>query len=64
MANENAKTASIGMIGHDVTYTDPADRTQTKSGTVESVSLAGDGTYTLTISGQSGIKPETITKVA
>src|SRR3954447_11148581 len=29
MAADNAKTASIGMIGHDVTYTDPADKTKT-----------------------------------
>ncbi|WP_051323681.1 flagellar hook assembly protein FlgD [Candidatus Solirubrobacter pratensis] len=66
MAADNAKTASIGMIGHDVTYTDPADKTKTttKSGTVEAVALGKDGTYTLTVSGTTGIDPTSITQVA
>jgi flagellar basal-body rod modification protein FlgD len=64
MANENAKSASIGMIGHDVTYTDPGDTTKTVTGKVDSVSLGADGSYTMTIAGIAGIKPETITKVA
>jgi flagellar basal-body rod modification protein FlgD len=66
MASENAKTAAVGMIGHDVNYLDPADKTQQTvlSGTVESVSMAKDGSYTLTVSGAAGIKPETIIKVA
>jgi flagellar basal-body rod modification protein FlgD len=65
MAADNAKTAAMGMIGHGVTYYDPADKTQQTvvSGTVESISLAKDGTYTLTVSGNAGIKPETIIKV-
>jgi flagellar basal-body rod modification protein FlgD len=66
MANENAKTAAVAMIGHQVTYTDPSDKTKTAtvSGTVESVSMGRDGTYTLTVSGIAGIKPESITQVA
>src|SRR3954464_6550520 len=66
MAADNAKTASIGMIGHDVTYTDPADKTKTttKSGTGEAVALGKDGTYTLTVSGTTGIDPTSITQVA
>ena len=66
MANENAKTAAVAMVGRKVTYTDPADKTKTAtlSGTVESVSMGRDGTYTLTVSGVAGIKPESITQVA
>jgi len=66
MAADNAKTAAIGMIGHEVTYADPADKTQQTlvTGKVDSVSMAKDGTYTLTIAGIAGIKPESIIKVA
>jgi flagellar basal-body rod modification protein FlgD len=66
MAADNAKTAAIGMIGHDVTYYDPADKTKQTilSGTVESISMDKDGSYSLTVSGAAGIKPETIIKVA
>jgi flagellar basal-body rod modification protein FlgD len=66
MTADNAKSAAVGMIGHDVTYIDPADpnKTATATGTVDSVSLAKDGSYTLTISGTAGIKPESITQVA
>jgi flagellar basal-body rod modification protein FlgD len=66
MANDNARTAAMGMIGHNVTYLDPADKTKTttKTGTVDSVSLGHDGSYTLTVSGQSGIDPTTITQVS
>ena len=66
MAVDNAKTAALGMIGHDVTYVDPADpnKQATKTGTVESITLAKDGTYKLTISGDAGIDPTSITQVA
>jgi flagellar basal-body rod modification protein FlgD len=66
MASENAKTAAVAMIGHKITYVDPADKTktQTKSGTVESVSMGRDGAYTLTVSGTSGVDPTSITQVA
>jgi flagellar basal-body rod modification protein FlgD len=66
MATENAKSAAVGMIGHDVTYIDPADKNKqaTLTGTVESVSMRKDGSYTLTISGQAGIDPTSITQVA
>ena len=66
MANESAKTAAIGMIGHTVSYLDPADKTKTNtlSGKVESVSMGADGAYTLTVSGQSGIDPTSIKSVA
>jgi flagellar basal-body rod modification protein FlgD len=65
MTMDNAKSAAVGMIGHDVEYIDPADpnKTATKTGTVESVALAKDGSYTLTVSGTAGIKPESITQV-
>src|SRR5215470_12423405 len=41
MAADNAKSAAVGMIGHDVTYADPMDKSgQTLvTGTVESVSM-------------------------
>jgi flagellar basal-body rod modification protein FlgD len=66
MAGENARTTAIGMIGHDVKYADPADKTKATilSGTVENVSLGLDGTVKLTISGKSGIDPTSITQVA
>jgi flagellar basal-body rod modification protein FlgD len=66
MAMDNSKTAAIGMIGHDVTYIDPADpnKQATKTGTVESIALGKDGTYKLTISGDAGIDPTSITQVA
>jgi flagellar basal-body rod modification protein FlgD len=66
MANDNARTAAMGMIGHNVTYLDPADKTKTtsKTGTVDSVTLGRDGAYTLTVSGQSGIDPTSITQVS
>jgi flagellar basal-body rod modification protein FlgD len=66
MATQNAKSAAIGMIGHAVNYLDPADKTktQTLSGTVESVAMGHDGNYTLTVSGKSGIDPTSITSVA
>jgi flagellar basal-body rod modification protein FlgD len=66
MAMDNAKTAAIGMIGHSVTYIDPADpnKQATKTGTVESIHLAKDGAYKLTISGDAGIDPTSITQVA
>src|SRR4051794_38136934 len=55
MADENARTSAIGMIGRNVTYADPADKTQQTlvSGTVGSVSLGHDGAYTLTVSGRA-----------
>jgi hypothetical protein len=54
------------MIGHDVTYLDPADpnKNATKTGTVEAVALGHDGNYKLNISGDAGIDPTTITQVA
>jgi hypothetical protein len=38
--------------------------TTTKTGTVDCVSLGRDGAYTLTVSGQSGIDPTSITQVS
>ena len=66
MADENARTSAIGMIGHNVTYADPADKTQQTlvSGTVESVSLGHDGAYTLTVSGRAGVDPTSIKSIA
>ena len=64
MANDNAKTAAVGMIGHTVAYTTNTTTGETAAGTVQSVSLGHDGTYTLTVDGQSGIDPTLITEVA
>jgi flagellar basal-body rod modification protein FlgD len=58
MTNANA----VGLIGRTVTYVD-ADKVE-QTGTVESVATAKDGTTTLTIAGQSGIDPTSITQVA
>ena len=57
MANDNAKTAAVGMIGHTVAYTTNTKTGETVAGTVDSVSIGHDGNYTLTVDGQSGIDP-------
>ena len=64
MANDNAKTAAMGMIGHTVAYTTNTKTGETAAGKVDSVSIGHDGNYTLTIDGQSGIDPTLITEVA
>ena len=58
MTNANA----VGLIGRTVTYID-ADKVE-QTGTVERVATAKDGTTTLTIAGNSGIDPTSVTQVA
>jgi flagellar basal-body rod modification protein FlgD len=69
MAQQNAaivqslnSSSAVGLIGHTVTYIDSNDAVQT--GKVDSVATSKDGTPTLTVAGQSGIDPTSITQVA
>jgi flagellar basal-body rod modification protein FlgD len=55
-------TSAVNLIGRTVTYTDADGTSQT--GSVERVVTAKDGTSTLTVAGQTGIDPSTITQVA
>jgi flagellar basal-body rod modification protein FlgD len=55
-----ASNQSIALIGHQVTYT-KADGTSAE-GEVEKVDFSGDA-FTLTIGGESGIVPGTVTQV-
>ena len=55
-----ASNQSIALIGHQVTYT-KADGTSAE-GEVEKVSFGGEG-FTLTIGGEAGILPGTVTEV-
>jgi flagellar basal-body rod modification protein FlgD len=51
---------TVGLLGHEVTYTG-ADKTPV-TGTVESVNVSGK-TPTITINGQAGIDPTKVTEV-
>lgn len=69
MATQNAAIAqslntssAVGLIGRTVTYVDANEAVQT--GTVQSVGKDKDGAPTLTVAGQSGIDPTSITQVA
>lgn len=69
MAASNAKIAqslntssAVGLIGRTVTYLDADD--QLKTGKVERVATSKDGVSTVTIAGQPGIDPSSITEVA
>jgi flagellar basal-body rod modification protein FlgD len=69
MASSNSKIAaqlstssSVELIGRVVSYLG-ADGAP-KSGTVETVATSKDGVASLTISGQTGIDPKSITQVA
>src|SRR3954449_10299376 len=69
MATTNAKIAAslntssaVGLIGRTVTYTGTDKALHT--GTVERVATSKDGVATITVSGQAGIDPSTITEVA
>jgi flagellar hook assembly protein FlgD len=61
MANQNAKSSTVNLIGRTVTYLD-ADKVE-QTGKVESV-VSRDGKNTLTIAGKAGIDPTSITTVA
>jgi flagellar basal-body rod modification protein FlgD len=69
MASTNSKIAAslntssaVGLIGRTVTYLDSNDQLQT--GKVEKVATSKDGVSTITVAGQAGIDPSTITEVA
>jgi flagellar basal-body rod modification protein FlgD len=54
-------TAAVGLIGKTVTY---LDKTGPHTGIVESVATNKDSAPTLTVDGQAGVDPTTITQVA
>ena len=67
-ANEKLATSltlsgSLGFIGRTVSYTDAATGT-TRTGVVDRVSTAKDGTVSLTVDGTPGVDPQKITQVA
>lgn len=60
-ASENVAQA-LGLIGHTVSYVDPATGA-TQQGTVQSVEITATGA-SLTVGSTSGIEPGSITEVA
>ena len=62
LAAQNQKADAVNLIGRTVTYKDADDVEHT--GTVEKVATAKDGTATLTVAGEPGIDPTSITQVA
>lgn len=56
-----AANQSIALIGHHVTYT-KADGSEGE-GTVERVSFNEEGLFTLTVSGEAGVKPGLVKEV-
>jgi flagellar basal-body rod modification protein FlgD len=61
LANENAKSNAIGLIGRTVTWKDKGGAAQ--SGVVEKVSTV-DGKPSLTVGGTAGVDPSSISQVA
>jgi flagellar basal-body rod modification protein FlgD len=61
LANRMSLTQNVGLLGHTVTYAG-ADGT-TASGAVDGITLAKDGSATLSVAGQTGIDPKSITNV-
>jgi flagellar basal-body rod modification protein FlgD len=61
LANKMSLTQNIGLLGHTVTYTG-ANGTAV-SGTVDGMNLEKDGTATLSVAGQTGADPTSITAV-
>ena len=62
IANQLATSNAVGLIGHTVTYTDSSGAAQT--GKVESVATSKDGVSSLTVAGQTGVDPASISNVA
>ena len=54
------KSQTVGLLGHEVSYIGP-DKTKV-TGTVESVNVAGKAP-TISVGGQAGIDPTTVTEV-
>jgi flagellar basal-body rod modification protein FlgD len=61
LANKMSLTQNIGLLGHTVTYTG-ADGTAL-SGTVDGMNLDKNGAATLSVAGQTGVDPTSITSV-
>ena len=61
LATRMTLTQNVGLLGHDVTYT-KADGTSA-SGAVDGLQLTADGGATLSVGGQAGIDPTTVTTV-
>jgi|SRR5919107_4671476 flagellar basal-body rod modification protein FlgD len=61
LANKMSLTQNIGLLGHTVTYTG-TDGTAV-SGTVDGMNLDKDGAATLSVAGQTGVDPTSITSV-
>ena len=61
LANENAMSNAIGLIGRTVTY--KAKDGSTHTGAVEKVSTV-DGKPSLTVGGTAGVDPSSISQVA
>ena len=61
LANRMSMTQNVGLLGHTVTYTG-TDGTAV-SGQVDGLDLASDGTTTLSVAGNAGIDPASITTV-
>jgi flagellar basal-body rod modification protein FlgD len=62
MASQQATNGAVALIGHSVTYTDPTTGA-TGTGNVQSVQITSSGA-TLTIGGNSGIAPTSVTEVS
>jgi flagellar basal-body rod modification protein FlgD len=61
LATRMSLTQNVGLLGHDVTYT-KADGT-TGTGQVYGLDLTADGSATLSVAGQAGVDPTTVTSV-
>jgi flagellar hook assembly protein FlgD len=61
LANRMSLTQNVGLLGHTVTYTG-TDGTAV-SGTVDGLNLTTDGKATLSVAGQTGVDPTSITSV-
>ena len=61
LATRMTLTQNVGLLGHDVTYT-KADGTS-GTGKVDGLDLTADGAATLSVAGQAGVDPTTVTSV-
>jgi flagellar basal-body rod modification protein FlgD len=61
LATRLSLTQNVGLLGHDVTYT-KADGTAA-TGKVDGLDLTADGGATLSVAGQAGVDPTTVTSV-
>src|SRR6476659_5353603 len=61
LATRMTLTQNVGLLGHDVAYT-KADGTS-GTGQVDGLDLTADGAATLSVAGQAGVDPTTVTSV-